>query len=144
VKCGVVHFSLLPDGRPNVAVNTGEQNWTHRTGRTSVAVGQWHHFVLVCDARLGGSVRFYVDGQRVNEERMSLGIQLDMDAFRIGAWNQWEGMPANNFHGAIGDVRIFSGMLTDQQVADLAANRSASARRRDRILPFTALSVISP
>jgi len=123
VKRGVVHFSLLPDGRPNVAVNTGEQNWTHRTGRTSVSVGEWHHFVLVCDARLGGGARFYVDGQRVDEERMSLGIQLDMDAFRIGAWNQWEGIPANNFHGAIRDVRIYSGMLTDQQAADLAAKQ---------------------
>ena len=125
VKCGVVHFSLLADGRPNVAVNTGEQNWTHRTARTGVVVSQWHHFILVCDARIGGSARFYIDGQRVNEERMSLGIQLDMDTFRIGAWNQWEGTPANNFHGAVRDVRIYSGMLTDEQAVQLAADKPA-------------------
>ena len=82
VKCGVVHFSLLPDGRPNVAINTGEQNWTHRTARTAVAVGQWHHL----DPRLRravwvDSVRFYVDGKLVGEERLSLGIRLDLDGF---------------------------------------------------------------
>lgn len=120
---GVVHFSLLADGRPNVAVHTADQNWTHRTARASVAVGQWHHLVLVCDARMGGLVRFYVDGQRINEDRMNLGIQLNMDAFRIGGWNQWEAAPGNNFHGALRDVRIYSGMLTDQQAAQLAAGQ---------------------
>ena len=71
-------------------------------------------------ARLGGSVRFYVDGQRVNEERLSLGIRLDLESFRLGMWNGWETTPANNFHGAMRDVRVYSGMLTDQQVAQLA------------------------
>lgn len=54
---------------------------------------------------------------------MNLGIQLNMDAFRIGGWNQWEAAPGNNFHGALRDVRIYSGMLTDQQAAQLAAGQ---------------------
>ena len=29
-QAGAVHFSLLSDGTPNVAINTGEWNWTHR------------------------------------------------------------------------------------------------------------------
>jgi len=119
-KPGVVHFSLRSDGRPNVAVNTTGQNWTHRTARTVVAVGQWHHVALVCDARLGGRVRFYVDGQRINEDRLSLGIRLDLESFRLGMWNGWETTPANNFHGAMRDVRVYSGMLTDQQVSQLS------------------------
>ncbi|MHB8954295.1 MAG: HzsA-related protein [Pirellulaceae bacterium] len=123
VKSGIVHFSLQADGRPNVAINTLGQNWTHRTARTSVAIGQWHHLVLVCDARLGGRVRFYIDGHMVSEDRLSLGIRLDLDGFRLGAWNQWEGSPANNFHGEIRDVRIYSGMLTDAQCQQLAAGR---------------------
>lgn len=118
---GAVHFSLLPDGVPNVAVNTGDWNWTHRKARTSLADGQWHHVILVCDARLGGSVRFYVDGRLSSQQRLMLGQQLDLYRFRIGAWNRWETTPANNFHGEIDDVRVYSGMLTDDQAAQLAA-----------------------
>ena len=44
-----------------------------------------------------------------------------MDHFRLGAWNRWEGSPANNFHGELSDVRVYSGMLTDEQAAQLAA-----------------------
>lgn len=118
---GAVHFSLLPDGVPNVAVNTGDWNWTHRKARTSLADGQWHHVILVCDARLGGSVRFYVDGRLSSQQRLMLGQQLDLYRFRIGAWNRWETTPANNFHGEIDDVRVYGGMLTDDQAVQLAA-----------------------
>lgn len=121
IKAGVVHFSILADGHPNVAVNTGEQNWTHRKCRTAVATGEWHHLILVCDGRLGGLVRFYIDGKLASEDRLSLGVRLDMNSFRLGAWNRWEGSPANNFHGELSDVRVYSGMLTDEQAAQLAA-----------------------
>ena len=119
---GAVHFSLLPDGTPNVAINTGKWNWTHRTARASVADGNWHHVVLVCDARIGGRVRFYVDGKLANEEHLSLGQPLDLYGFRIGAYNRWEKSAASNFHGEIDDARIYAGMLTDQEVAQLSRN----------------------
>ena len=59
------------------------------------------------------------------EDRLGLGRRLDLDGFRIGAWNRWESNPANNFHGEIGDVRIYSGMLTDAEAAQLAAKPAA-------------------
>ncbi len=93
IRTGTTHVSLLADGRPNVAIHTGGQNWTHRTARKSVAAGEWHHLAFVCDARLGGSVRFYLDGQCVGSERLNCGIRLDLDGFRLGAWNQWESDP---------------------------------------------------
>jgi hypothetical protein len=85
-----------------------------------LAGGKWRHVILVCDARLGGSVRFYVDGQLSSEERLAVGHRLDLDGFRMGAWNRWENSPANNFHGELNDVRIYSGTLSDEQAADLA------------------------
>jgi hypothetical protein len=121
---GAVHFSLRSDGVPNVAINTGDWNWTHCRARDTLADGRWHHVILVCDARLGGSVRFYVDGKVSSRERLSLGQPLDLYRFRIGGWNRWETIPANNFHGEISDVRIFSGMLTDDEAAHLAAAQS--------------------
>ena len=69
---GAVHFSLLSDGSPNVAINSGESKWTHRQAGTSVGDGTWRHLVLVCDARVGGSVRFYVDGKPAGEQRLGL------------------------------------------------------------------------
>ena len=125
IQRGTVHFSLLSDGSPNVAINTGGSKWTHRNAGSSVGNRKWRHLVLVCDARVGGSVRFYVDGKLADEQRLGLGLMLDLYGFRIGGWNRWENNPTNNFHGEIDDVRIYSGMLTDDQVADLATGTSA-------------------
>jgi len=119
-QAGVVHFSLVPDGTPNVAVNTGGSQWTHRRARTSVADGGWHHLALVCDGRVGGSVRFYVDGQLSGQQRAGLALQLDLTRFRLGAYNRWENAPANNFHGELDDVRVYRGMLSDGEVTQLS------------------------
>jgi concanavalin A-like lectin/glucanase superfamily protein/hydrazine synthase alpha subunit-like protein len=118
-QAGTVHFSLLPNGTPNVAVNTGDWNWTHCKAKTALAVGQWHHLVLVCDARFGGSAKFYVDGHLVGDDFLSLGLPLDLDRFRIGAWNRWENSPNNNLHGGIDNLRIYRGTLTEQEVVEL-------------------------
>jgi len=120
---GAIHFSLLSDGTPNVAVNTGDWNWTHCKARDGVGDGTWHHLVLVCDARSTGRARFYVDGRIAGEQYLGVGLRLDLCGFRIGGWDRWEDKPANNFHGTIDDVRIYSGMLTDKQAARLAGQR---------------------
>ncbi len=124
---GAVHFSLLSDGTPNAAINTGDWNWTHRKAGVSLADGKWHHLVLVCDARFNGKVRFYVDGKSAGENRLGLGRRLDLYGFRIGAWNNWENNPANNFHGELADVRIFSGTLTDAAIVRLATDPPAGS-----------------
>ena len=80
---------------------------------------------LACDARLGGSVRFYVDGKPAGEERLGLSQRLDLYGFRIGGWNRWQDNPANNFHGEIDEVRIYTGMLTTEEAARLATGRQA-------------------
>jgi hypothetical protein len=127
-KPGAVHFSLLPDGRPNVAINTGGWNWTHRKGNVSLADGTWHHVVLVADARFNGKARFYVDGNPAGESHLSFGRRLDLSGFRLGAWNGWQDNPANNFHGQLADVRIFSGTLTIEEAARLVTDTRADGR----------------
>jgi len=122
-QAGAMHFSLLSDSTPNVAVNTGDWNWTHCKARSGLGDGNWHHLVLVCDARSGGQARFYVDGRIAGQQHLGVGLRLDLYRFRIGGWDRWEDKPANNFHGAIDDVRIYSGMLTDKQAAGLAGQR---------------------
>ncbi|MDY0166957.1 MAG: LamG-like jellyroll fold domain-containing protein [Thermoguttaceae bacterium] len=118
-KPGTLHLSLLPDGTPNVAVNTDGANWTHAKANTPLKPGQWHHVTLVCDGRHGGHIRFYLDGKPAKTHRPGLGLPLDLYGFRVGAYNRWENDPSENFHGELADLRIYSGMLTDEEVARL-------------------------
>jgi hypothetical protein len=120
IRPGTVHFSLLTDGKPNIAIHSQGGNWTHRTGSGSLRQDRWQHVVLTCDGRPGGCVRFYIDGRLDGEHPLSLGHELDLSAFRIGAWNRWQGQAERNFHGEIDDVRVYTGTLTGAQVADIA------------------------
>jgi len=113
------HFSLLSDGSPNVAINYGGKLWLHNRADTAVAPGAWHHVVVTCDPRTGGVIRFYVDGKPAGTKPLDLGVPLDLTSFRLGAWKTWENKPVNNFHGALDDVRVYRGTLTDAEVATL-------------------------
>jgi len=117
---GTVHLSLLSDGTPNVAVNTGDWDWTHCKADRRISDGDWHHVVLVADGRTGGRAQFYLDGRLAGQQHLGVALRLDLDGIGIGAWDGWKDQPANNFHGSIDDVRIYSGMLSEKQAADLA------------------------
>ena len=120
-KSGAFHFSLLTDGTPNVAINFDDKNWMHRRARGQVKIDKWHHVAVVCDARPGGQIRFYLDGRLDSATRLNVNVTLDMDAFRLGAWKSWQHAPQNNFQGSIDDVRVYRGLLTNAQVKKLAS-----------------------
>jgi len=119
---GDLHLSLLSDGYVNVAINGDSASGYHRASDRSVGDGQWHHVALVCDQRLGGHLRFYVDGEPDHKHRLH-GIEMPvrLTAVRLGGYNVWEKKPGANFHGSLDDVRIYRGMLSEEQVAELAA-----------------------
>ncbi|NUQ65601.1 MAG: hypothetical protein HUU20_24290 [Pirellulales bacterium] len=130
---GAFHFSLLEDGIPNVAIHHDAPQWAHRHATTALAVGQWHHVVVACDPRHGGSIRFYRDGKLDSRQALGLDVALDLKAFRLGAWKGWEKDPQAGFHGHLDEVHIYRGTLTDQQVADLfAAGRTTAAVPRSK------------
>jgi hypothetical protein len=115
-----LHFSLLENGTPNIAINTGSERWTHVWADAQVKTGEWHHVAVACDPRSDGEARFYIDGRLAGIKRLDLGVPLALDAYRLGAWNAWENSPANNFHGKLDDVRLYRGLLTAAEVAELA------------------------
>ena len=122
VKSGVVHFSLLADGRPNVAINTGEQNWTHRTARTCGGrrrVAPFGPRLRRPPRRTRAVLRRRQAGRRGSAEPRDPAGPGRLPPRRMESMG--EDSPANNFHGAISDVRIYSGMLTDAEAAHLAA-----------------------
>jgi len=125
---GGFHFSLLAEGVPNVAFHTGDWNWVHNRAKAVFAPGQWRHLAVVCDPRFGGSIRFYVDGKKDAEAMLDLGLPVDLDDFRIGAWNRWERAPQNNFHGTLDEVRIYRGTLGDAEIARLAGPSAVASR----------------
>jgi len=125
---GGFHFSLLGEGVPNLAFHTGDWNWVHNRGSAVFAPGQWRHLAVVCDPRFGGSVRFYVDGKKDAEAMLDLGLPVDLDDFRVGAWNRWETAPQNNFHGTLDEIRIYRGTLSDDQIARLAGPSMVASR----------------
>ncbi len=114
------HFSVLDNGAPNVAINTGGKQWAHSRANSSLATGRWQHLAVVCDPRYGGTIRFYINGQPAGASPLDLGVPLDLSAFRVGAWKTWEGTPANNFHGSLRDIRIYRGSLSASDIRDLA------------------------
>jgi len=122
------HFSVRDDGAPNVAINSDGKSWVHNGATGSIAAGQWCHVAVVCDSRPGGTIRFYIDGKPAGTKPLGLGLPLDLDAFRVGAWSGWEKQPGNNFHGCLDDVRIYRGVLTSAEVAALAEVPEPAAR----------------
>lgn len=144
------HLSLLDSGAPNIAINTGNENWTHVWAEATVITGKWHHVAVACDPRADGEARFYIDGKLAGAKRLDLGVPLALDAYRLGAWNAWENAPANNFHGSLDDVRLYRGLLTAAEVAVLA-KRDAKTPDCDEIVngrrgsrPSLALEAKSP
>jgi hypothetical protein len=116
---GAFHFSLLEDGTPNVAINTGPQPWTHRRAATGLKTDRWHHLVVTCDPRFGGSIVFYIDGKKDAQHALGLGIPLDLDAFRLGVWNNWANSAGRGFHGALHGIRVYRGVLSKEQASGL-------------------------
>jgi len=118
---GAFHFSLLENGLPNLAVNSGPQQWTHRRASTPLKTDQWRHVVVTSDPRIGGRIQFFVDGKRDGHGSLSLGVPLDLSSFRFGGWSSWEKAPTMGFHGALRHVRVYSGLLDEDQVAEIFA-----------------------
>jgi hypothetical protein len=52
-------------------------------------------------------------------------VPLDLTSFRLGAWKGWESTPGKGLHGALHDVRVYRGVLTEKQVDELFAGGTA-------------------
>ena len=116
-----LHLSVLDSGNPNAAINGGSASGHHRAADQTIGDGQWHHLALVCDQRVGGAVQFYIDGKPDRRHPLyGLDMPIKLTGVRLGGYNVWEQTPGGNFHGSLDDFHIYRGMLTAEQVAQLA------------------------
>jgi hypothetical protein len=115
-----MHLSLLESGQVNLALNGGQSVHNHSEG--NVADGAWHHVAVVVDTRPGGQIAFYLDGAIDKSAANASGAPIKLQQFRLGSWAGWDGQRDKNFHGKLDDVQVFGGLLTEKQVAELAAD----------------------
>ena len=80
-------------------------------------LGEWMHIVGVYD---GSFCRLYIDGERVAEVSQPMGgLEWDDAPIMIGA-DIDEGRVVNLFDGEIDDVRLYSRVLDDEEIAELS------------------------
>jgi hypothetical protein len=95
------------------------------TSTIGITDGLWHLLVAVHDgAASRQGARLYVDGNPPTTTDISPIKKVPVDAFLlIGGLTTAEGTPKGFFTGKIDDVRIYSGVLSDKEVADIFNSR---------------------
>ncbi len=83
---------------------------------TAIPLKQWHHIAVVYDgSRLASGVKIFINGQpqkvRVLLDQLNQSFQINQP-LRIGAGG---GLP-NRFKGLISDVRVYSRVLSDEEI----------------------------
>lgn len=88
----------------------------------SVADGQWHHIAAVLDAGQTDSsqIQLYIDG--ILDATATTGVCTAQTVpVHLGAWYQYGTSTRTNYlQGSLDDVRIYSRVLTDAEIAVLA------------------------
>jgi hypothetical protein len=88
--------------------------------------GRWYHIAVTYDgSRVARGIRVYVNGRpaalRVNLDDLNQDFK-SREPFRVGAG----GGPANRFDGVIGDVRIYTRVLSAQEAGIVATPESVA------------------
>lgn len=97
---------MLVNGRMRFFVNSYSEHFVE----SDVPVNQWSHVAGTYD---GNQLRLYVDGQLSATVDYAAPINHDTGDLRIG--NSSEGHP---WRGRLGDVAVYDGALTEEQIAD--------------------------
>jgi arabinan endo-1,5-alpha-L-arabinosidase len=108
--------SLLPQGHAGVNGNTmvwSGTSWFDADTGTKIPAGQWSHLAL---SNEDGHLVVWVDGRKVVDRAGFPDVfTTTTGTFSLGV-NWWDAP----FRGQLDDLRVYSGPLTDAQVADLA------------------------
>ncbi|NHC16580.1 LamG domain-containing protein, partial [Motilibacter deserti] len=104
-------------------------------------VGRWYHLTGVRDVT-AGELRIYVDGQLAGKASVCGGAE-DPGNLVIGR-GKFNGNPVDYFPGAIDAVHVYDRVLSDAEIASLAAAEPAVVRVSDVSAAFEALSAQLP
>ena len=113
---GSFHFPIMFDDGTRAYVNTD-------TGM--IVVGEWAHFAYTYDSAEGR--RFYKDGNLVFEDDVSGTPQVSTEPLTIGN----EQSMTRVVDGTMDDVRIYSRVLTAEELADVILGKGPNAELAD-------------
>jgi hypothetical protein len=110
-----VHFQLFENGSASLAVFGSDPLRLSTRAKVGYKVGSWQHLAIVYDAedQIG---EFYVNGVLESALKYTTAAMPRFGKFCIGSWNQG----GRFFHGAVDDVRIYSGPLSVEMIQALA------------------------
>ncbi|MFQ6096228.1 MAG: LamG domain-containing protein, partial [Armatimonadota bacterium] len=120
----------IRDGRVTFEGTDAAGNWSYNFSSGPVLKPNvWSHIAAVCEE--GAGVRLYSNGELVAEKRVTEPLAETTDVLTIG-YENWGGIPAKagqsgNFHGFIDEVKIWSRLLSpDEIAAEYAALKPAA------------------
>jgi len=95
-------------------VNVGGTRYIATTAANFISTGVWYHVAGTYD---GDTLRLYIDGDLVNENTAPSGaIQNTSNILAIGTWST----PVDFFDGLVDEVRVYSRVLTQQEIKVIA------------------------
>ena len=94
--------------------------WVYQSDKVlNNRLGQWTHLATVYD-RQKGSVRHFVDGRRVADQKMRSKDRLTIEKAELGNWPRPDkGHPATNFRGSMDELAIFKSALPEEEILRL-------------------------
>jgi len=128
---GLVFFL---DGTPSGGIDVQYTGGTSFAAGGYVVDGYWHHVAVTYDQSASGSVLVYVDGAQVGSEANTSAWSWDPNQqIELGRSHDtyWQ-----TYNGDMDDFRIYSRVLTDTEIATIAAPATS-----DTLVDTTALKV---
>lgn len=102
--------------------------------------GLWHHFVAMRDVEQGQS-RIYMDGKLANSRtNNNTGNISNTENLVLGNINDPNAPPANAFLGALDEVSIYKGVMTDAEILD--SYQTGLTSHLNHMIPFGSLSIL--
>lgn len=87
--------------------------------------GQWTHVAVSVDAKETGEVKFYVNGELTADDFIIDNTFLPTNENPLYIGNRAD-LTTTPFHGFLDEVRIHNTVLSDEEIADIAAGTASS------------------
>lgn len=111
-------FHITPDGRVNWWWQDRNEQAQPLTSQHTVPLDQWSYVAI---RYTPGEQSIFINGNRTSRSEPTVGLLQNEAPVQIGADQNF---PGRYFNGAMDKVSIFRGALTEQQINELAQQRS--------------------
>ena len=108
-------WALQVEGSNTAGFASGDKTLV---GSSAINDGAWHHIAVTWDS-VSGERKLYVDGQLDNQDELIAAAINNYDRYAIGARATSSTAALNIYRGYVDDVRIYSKVLTEAQIAEV-------------------------